>query len=276
MQPDPQTQQAMARLEALEKESKAQKAALETRLAEAEQALEAQRAAFETRLAEAEQQHQAQKAALEERLAEAEARVSKAPGARPGSTPDHGAIARAELHTLKQERDKERAEQRKLKHEVLELSVRLGELERAQAVPAVVPQPALWVVKPVSAVGPIAETPPAPAATATPSQATPVAGATSVALPTTPEPHPSAPPAATGPPPATAQSPPSTAASAKPMGWRPQSEKPVQQKVTARPSASSIGWGSVRRRGGEASGACVCCAKPRGAARRGGSVASCG
>ena len=47
-------------------------------------------------------------------------------------------------------------------------------------------------------------------------------------------------------------------------------------KVTARPSASSIGWGSVRRRGGEASGACVCCAKPRGAARRGGSVASCG
>jgi hypothetical protein len=237
VQPDPQTQQAMARLETLEKESKAQKAAFETRLAEAEQALEAQRAAFETRLAEAEQQHQAQKAALEERLAEAEARVSKAPGARPGGTPDHGAIARAELHTLKQERDKERAEQRKLKHEVLELSVRLGELERAQAVPAVVPQPALWAVTPVSAVGPIAETAPAPAATATPSQATPGAGATSIAPPTTPEPHPSAPPAATGPPPATAQSPPSTAASAKPMGWRPQSEKPVQQK----PSISAGG-----------------------------------
>jgi hypothetical protein len=46
--------------------------------------------------------------------------------------------------------------------------------------------------------------------------------------------------------------------------------------VTARPSASALEWGSVRRRGGEASGACVCCAKPRGAARRGGSVASCG
>lgn len=275
-QPDPTTQQAVARLEALEKESKAQKAALEAQKVALEAALEDQKAVFEERLAEAAMEHRAEKAALEERLAEAEARVVNEPAARPANRPDNGTLARLELLALKEERDKERTEQRKLKHAVEELSARLVELERNRSVPDIVTQPASQTVKAPSGVTPIAESPPAPAATATlspvatvtpqqaaavsaprsratmpsqaaakssqavapiPSQTTPISSAPPTEPPTAPEPAPRAPQSATGPPPAMASSPPSTATPAKQMGWRPPSANPPQQ----RPKTSSRG-----------------------------------